>query len=618
MNLAQPNGRRKSWFYLTGLLLVVLAAKLWLIGHFGNSTPLWDQWDAEASAVFVPYLEKQLEPAALFDAHGEHRIFFTRVLALGLFRLNGIWDPKMEMVVQALLHVGCITLLVGLCGSALRVESKRLMFGIFTALVFVMPFGFENTLWGFQSQFYFVTLWGLIGIACCWRYPTLSGGWWLGALALGLGLISMAGGVLAAMTAGALVLLRAMQNRGDLPRQAIGALVLGGLVGAGLLLIRHVPEHDPAKAHSLAQFIKALFHIASWPSNAWAPLIQCPPVFLLVWALWRRRPVADPAWLLIALCFWGWAQSAAIAYGRAGGLGASRYTDVYSITLCLDFACLLYLTDKLNARLKRNVIILCAVWISVIGGRLVYLAIRGLPPIIAARYEQSRIQEEHVRAFLASHDFAVLKDAPFAHIPYPDPARLAGLLDQRAIRDILPTNLRAALTPKAVTAVPVGSFHPDGYAPGTAGLPYEPVWGSYEPVTGANAKGTIEIQYPAEGRTSWLQLWFAGNLRAPGVSIAVIDERGRADTLNPTAASDAQWQSVRFFRPSGPFTLRVTDENPTAWLAFTLPREIGQLSIAADFLQSHAVLIAILGIALVGSAAWIVPARPQGGICMPQ
>jgi hypothetical protein len=611
-NPVPRHSRGENWLYLSGLFLLLLAGKLWLIGHFGNATPFWDQWGAEGDNVYVPYLENRLTPASLFDSHCEHRIFFTRVLGLGLFKLNGIWDPKLEMVVQAFLHVGCITLLVALCGRHLPSSLARLLFGIFTAVIFVLPFGWENTLWGFQSQFYFVSLWGLIGIACCWRYATLSCGWWLGVFVLSLGLISMAGGVLAPVVAGGLVVLRAIRNRRDWLRQAVGALVLGMVAGLGFLLIRHIPEHDCLKAHNPAQFISALFHIGSWPSHFFAPLIQCPLVFLIVWTFRQRRPADDPAWLLIALGLWGWAQSAAIAYGRAVGWSTSRYTDTFSVTLCFQFACLLYLLAMTDGRLRRYCMALCAVWAGVVGGRLIYVAVRHLPKAIAAKYDLSRIEESHVRAYLDSHDFAELKNTTFLQIPSPDPAALAADLEQPSLREILPTNLRASLKPIHIAADPAGSFRPDGYRPGTAGLSYQSVWGSYNPAKGSGSKGAIEMRFGPGGRTSWLEIEWASTPHAHSVSLHIIDETNRDHAISPPSGLGTQWQSVRFSRPSGPFTMRVAVASPEDWAAFTLPREIGPLSIAADFLESQAVLLAILGAALAGCAEWKVRARPDG------
>lgn len=591
---------RIACLYLIGGGLIMLAAKFGLIGAYGNSTPFWDQWDGEASALFIPSIEHHLQPAALFDAHCEHRIFFSRVLALGLFKLNGLWDPKTEMAAQSFLHVGSIILLIALCARTLATHSARLLFGCFTVALFSIPFGWENTLWGFQSQFYFVSFFGLIGIACCWWQPTLSRGWWLGVLAFSLGLLSMASGLLAPAVTCGLLVVRAIQDRRDWWRQACGILVLVALAGIGFLLVRHVPGHDALKAHSLHQFFKVLFKIASWPAKSFwlAPLFQAPLILLLAWALWQRRPATDPAWLLITLGLWGASQSASIAYGRVAGYDSSRYADNFALTLCIGLACLLYLLSRIKERLKTPVIVLSVGWFAVVGGSL-HTAIARLPAKIAEKKALSMIEETHVRAYLASHDIAELTDKPFLHIPYPDPTGLAAMLDRPSLREILPANLRDPLSPTGRVINPEGGFHPDGYSPDTTARPNETIWGSYVAASSTPAGGVIELSFPASNRTSWLKMWVAGNPRASGMSLAVIDEHGRSKKIPSPSGSGNFWRSVFFSRPAGPFTLRIVDDNPTEWLAFTLPCEVGPATLATGFLLGKASWIACLGLALI-------------------
>src|SRR5215471_14443296 len=85
------------------LFLVVLGAHWWLIGEYGTDVPWLDQWDAEPG-LYQSWQTGTLNIHAWFAPHNEHRIFFTRVLALGLFLLNRQWDPRLQMVVNAGLY----------------------------------------------------------------------------------------------------------------------------------------------------------------------------------------------------------------------------------------------------------------------------------------------------------------------------------------------------------------------------------------------------------------------------------------------------------------------------------------------------------------------------------
>ncbi|MEZ0217861.1 MAG: hypothetical protein ACAH89_12055 [Rariglobus sp.] len=596
---------RLTWIYFAGLFAIILAAKLALIDHFGNSTPFWDQWSGQAKRLFIPALEDHLDAAALFRDHNQHHIFCTRVLVLGLLELNGLWDPKVEMVAQAFLHTGFIVLLIGLCARQLAATRARLLFTLFAVVVLSIPFGWENILWGFQSQFYFVLFWGLLGIICCWQNPTLSARWWLGVFFFSLGLISMAGGLLAPAAACMIVFIRAMENRTDLRRQVAGLAVLAVVVGAGLVLTNQPSGSDNLRASNLLQFTTALLEVASWPIKiaTFAPLFQAPLVILLIWALRTRRPASDPAWLLVTLGLWGVAQSAAIAYGRAAEFRVSRYTDNLTITLVVGFACLLHLCITLTGRPRRHLIVLTFVWVAVVGGGIIESCVERLPARIQRKYEESLIQENHVRTFIATGDIQELLDKPRLHIPSSKPAELAVLLNNPTLRAILPTNIRSELQPVRITPSAPAGFRPDGFAPGPPKPAGTTTWGSFDSDTHHTPVGVIELHFPAGGRTSWLTFSVTGATQTPGLALALIDEKGLVQPIALPADTGPCWRPVVVHRPNGPFTLRITDESPVASLAFTYPKEIGFATIMSDFLQAQAPWIALLGIALAGLGA---------------
>ena len=86
------------------MLLIVIAAKLTLLRLYPMPVPFWDQWDGEAANLYLPYSNGGLTWRQMFTLHNEHRIFFTRVLAVVLLALNGQWDPQLQIVVNIGLH----------------------------------------------------------------------------------------------------------------------------------------------------------------------------------------------------------------------------------------------------------------------------------------------------------------------------------------------------------------------------------------------------------------------------------------------------------------------------------------------------------------------------------
>src|SRR5260221_7214646 len=90
--------------------LLLFGAKLWVIDSYGNATPFWDQWDAEAANLYYPYFNHTLTWKNMIASHNEHRIFTTRILALVLLQINKIWNPLLQRVANAVWHV--ITLML--------------------------------------------------------------------------------------------------------------------------------------------------------------------------------------------------------------------------------------------------------------------------------------------------------------------------------------------------------------------------------------------------------------------------------------------------------------------------------------------------------------------------
>jgi len=202
--------RLMAW--LSALFLVVLGAKLWTIRLYGTPIPFWDEW-IEAKLLFKPWLEGHLTWGAWFAPHNEHRIFFTRILDLSVLRLNGQWDPMLQMTINAFIHAGYA------CGLAycLWIFTGRKNEGLTCLLLapfFALPFAAENTIHAFQSPIYFLGIFSvitLIGLG----FGSPGGGWWFCGLAAAvMSLFSLGSGLFAALAVMGLVILRTLKQRG--------------------------------------------------------------------------------------------------------------------------------------------------------------------------------------------------------------------------------------------------------------------------------------------------------------------------------------------------------------------------------------------------------------------
>lgn len=51
---------RWRWLLCAAMVLATFGANLWVIASYSNPTPFWDEWDAIAAAVYVPYFDFDL------------------------------------------------------------------------------------------------------------------------------------------------------------------------------------------------------------------------------------------------------------------------------------------------------------------------------------------------------------------------------------------------------------------------------------------------------------------------------------------------------------------------------------------------------------------------------
>ena len=450
------HGRGARFLTFGAFAAMLLGSKLWLIGAYGNATPYWDQWDAEAANLYKPFLEGRLGWAHLFTPHCEHHIFTTRLLALGLLTLNGIWNPLLQMVVNAVLHIA--TLGFGIALLARVVGRRHLSALLLFALVLCgVPCAWENTLAGFQVQFYLVLL---FSIACLWLTVTrdpLSAGWWAGTAYAILAFLSFSSGICAPAAAAIVGVLFYASGLRRTRKQLLAVAILAGLFVLGVALTPTVVGHARLKAASFPQFLQALAAILGWPvsSDVFAAIIVNLPALVFVGVmLWKRPPALSRKWFLLALIVWTLAQTAIIAYGRAAAVRSSRYLDLFAIGILVNFACSISIVQGHSGKRYGWTILGAAIWAGTVLICLGVYAGRHIPAALSAKRDIGLAQEFNTRAYLASGDLKHLKDKPYLHVPYPHPDRLVSILASPEIRAILPANLRVPPGPPSAKTWP--------------------------------------------------------------------------------------------------------------------------------------------------------------------
>lgn len=440
------------WASAAACLLAIAGAKFWLIDALGSQTPFWDDW-GEATAVFAPYVDGKLRLANFFVQQNEHRIVFTRAASLALLILNHFWNPVLEMKFNALIHVAAFGLFLAVVCQAVAKEAY-FTFCVFTAFLIAIPFGWENTLSGFQSQFYFLLLFSIASLWFLYRSAAWRLGWWCGMLcaiaayfSMGSGAHTVAAGIVIALT-------QMLSGRRRGLSEWLAVIAQAALFAAMVIDIPTVREHASMQAHSVMQFAGAFFSAAHWPISLpplLAAAILYAPVALVAILTVRERPAKDDhKWFVVGMGAWAILQVASLAYGRADYPLFSRYLDIMVFGVVVSFLCLLMV---LNAAKRPDwpLRALTAIWVLAVvtgaGGQ----AVSYLPGQLAEKHRQSTAETMNLSRYLATGDISYLKDKPLFDIPLPSADALASIVSKPEIRAILPPSLLPA-SDRAVNA----------------------------------------------------------------------------------------------------------------------------------------------------------------------
>src|SRR4029077_2521933 len=340
---------------IAGCLLAIAGFKFLLIARFGSATPYRDQWMGEAISLYLPYFSHTLTFDHMVGFLTEHRFLLTRVAWLALLIFNGTWAPILQMPIVTLVHVMPIGCLLAGLGRVLELNRLILLLG-FAILFCAIPFGWDNTLMGYNLHFYLLLLLSIVSLFLLARATAWSPEWLLASLLATLGYFSFAPGslILPAAIATALMQIAVGQRRST--RELAGIVAHAAIA---MVVIYDVQTHIPPSsavshvATSIGEFFSTLMVTASWPvAGGKSPdAVQLVPAALvhgamlvLIVQMVRQQPdMSDQRWFYVAIAAWVALQLIAVSFARAGAALQSRYTENFLMGTILNFAALLSL-----------------------------------------------------------------------------------------------------------------------------------------------------------------------------------------------------------------------------------------------------------------------------------
>lgn len=419
---------------VVAVALVVFTARAWLINTWGSALPFWDQWDVEP-ALYRAWLTDSLRLADLVAAHNEHRIFFTRVSALALFVLCESWNPWAQLLLNATLHAATAAVLVMVFARGLAPAPRAIaVAGI--AILFTATAGWQNALWGFQSQVYFTNLFAVLAFAGLAFGHPWRGRWWLGVGALVLSLFGNAAGTLAAVAA-----LAVGWPTSPTRRRWTAWFVIAAVAVASAGFRVDVAFHAPLQARSVEQFAAVFSRCLSWPyvdSPWWWIAVQLPLAALLIRRWTTNTPLVAAERFAVGLVAFAVLQSAAVAYSRGSGLLEMRPLSRYQDPLLLGAAAHCFAALILAGEFGRRGRLACLGWSTMMIAGLLQLTTTNLSLNLPYKRVQDAIGMVQVQTYLKEGDPAGLTVDPRHPGIHPDPKAVQRVLDDPILRPMLP------------------------------------------------------------------------------------------------------------------------------------------------------------------------------------
>ncbi len=434
----------ENQIFIQVVLAVWAVRNLW-IGLYGVDVPFWDQYDGEARDLYLPLLNKNFDIRVLFGQHNEHRIFFTRILNIIIFKLNGYWNTQLVMQIQALIP----SFTAGFIAQLVWNRTSSLFLLISLTLYFAAPIGTENMFWGFQSQFYFMVLFSIIALYYFALSEQNNSNLYRSFFFAIFAFFNIASGALAAIVISFLCMVKILMGASGKTQKLILVSVCFLFLFVLEVFFTNLPSgHAGMRATNVVTFIKSLYYYLSWPHIKFIPIglgFLIATLFGLGYTLkFKKEKIKDPYFFWILSCLiWLYAQTFLLVFGR-GSQGseaqiANRYLDILFLSPLFT---LLLIFDLFEGETKKQymsflvliVAIVCFFYTTKIGHiqRVAQMLERERNLLVIVKARKMEVNKTG-----SALEYLATK-APVTELPYPDFKRLHALLIDPKFDSLLP------------------------------------------------------------------------------------------------------------------------------------------------------------------------------------
>jgi hypothetical protein len=317
---------------------------------------------------------------------------------------------------------------------------RGLLLSCFVAILFAMPIGYENTIWGFQSQLYFALFFGIAALVAFAAARPFSARWFGGLVAAVLSYFSFATGVATVVAAGVLVSLQLATKARTRCRREFGAVAVMASIAVAMILLTAWSANPTSTVRTFFQGVLLL--------AALAIVGAIPAVWFCHHTVARHPAISDRAWLAVGIAGWVAIQLMLVAYGR-GAVVAIRYMDIVLLVYPVALVAVFALADEpYAARFKRHARLGAVIWVFTVVAVITVLGYYGSVVGAIDWSKSARQQAANVQAYLMTGDIEHLKSKGggdhAVDLSYPRPRRLADILGDPDVRGILPAEFRPA------------------------------------------------------------------------------------------------------------------------------------------------------------------------------